>query len=67
MKIPLIQYYIMKNAIKCFKYLFVNGYDGFQTKQWKNKIQNQIIVKCINFIKSKIMSSSKKKSIKEEL
>ena len=27
MKIPLIQYCIMKNAIKCFKYLLVNGYD----------------------------------------
>ena len=27
MKIPLIQYCIMKNAIECFKYLLVNGYD----------------------------------------
>ena len=27
MKIPLIQYSVMKNAIKCFKYLLVNGYD----------------------------------------
>ena len=27
MKIPLIQYCIMKNAIKCFQYLLVNGYD----------------------------------------
>ena len=27
MKIPLIQYSIMKNAIECFKYLLVNGYD----------------------------------------
>ena len=28
MKIPLIQYCIMKKAIKCFKYLLVNGYDN---------------------------------------
>ena len=27
MKIPLIQYCIMKNSIECFKYLLVNGYD----------------------------------------
>ena len=27
MKIPLIQYCIIKKAIKCFKYLLVNGYD----------------------------------------
>ena len=27
MKIPLIQYCIMKKAIECFKYLLVNGYD----------------------------------------
>ena len=27
MEIPLIQYCIMKNAIECFKYLLVNGYD----------------------------------------
>ena len=27
MEIPLIQYCIMKKAIKCFKYLLVNGYD----------------------------------------
>ena len=27
MKIPLIQFCIMKNAIKCFKYLLINGYD----------------------------------------
>ena len=27
MKIPLIQYCIMKKAIQCFKYLLVNGYD----------------------------------------
>ena len=27
MQIPLIQYCIMKNAIECFKYLLVNGYD----------------------------------------
>ena len=27
MKIPLIQYCIMKNAEKCFKFLLVNGYD----------------------------------------
>ena len=27
MDIPLIQYCIMKNAIDCFKYLLVNGYD----------------------------------------
>ena len=27
MRIPLIQYCIMKNAIECFKYLLVNGYD----------------------------------------
>ena len=27
MKIPLIQYCIMKNAIKCFKYLLINGKD----------------------------------------
>ena len=27
MKIPLIQYCIMKNAMECFKYLLVNGYD----------------------------------------
>ena len=27
MKIPLIQYCIMKNAIECFKYLLVNGFD----------------------------------------
>ena len=27
MKIPLIQYCIMKNAIQCFKYLLVNGFD----------------------------------------
>ena len=27
MKIPLLQYCVMKNAIKCFKYLLVNGYD----------------------------------------
>ena len=27
MKIPLIQYCIMKNARECFKYLLVNGYD----------------------------------------
>ena len=27
MKIPLIQYCIFKNAIECFKYLLVNGYD----------------------------------------
>ena len=27
MKIPLIQYCIMKKAIECFKYLFVNGFD----------------------------------------
>ena len=26
-RIPLIQYCIMKNAIECFKYLLVNGYD----------------------------------------
>ena len=28
MKIPLIQYCIMKNARECFKYLLVNGYDN---------------------------------------
>ena len=27
MKIPLIQYCIIKNAIKCFKYLLINGFD----------------------------------------
>ena len=27
MKIPIIQYCIMKKAIECFKYLLVNGYD----------------------------------------
>ena len=27
MQIPLIQYCIMKNAIECFKYLLVNGFD----------------------------------------
>ena len=27
MKIPIIQYCIMKNAIECFKYLLVNGFD----------------------------------------
>ena len=27
MKIPLIQYCIMKKAIECFKYLLVNGFD----------------------------------------
>ena len=27
MEIPLIQYCIMKNAIECFKYLLVNGFD----------------------------------------
>ena len=27
MQIPLIQYCIMKNAIKCFKYLLINGFD----------------------------------------
>ena len=27
MKIPLIQYCVMKNAIECFKYLLVNGFD----------------------------------------
>ena len=27
MRIPLIQYCIMKNAIECFKFLLVNGYD----------------------------------------
>ena len=27
MKIPLIQYCIMKKAIKCFKFLLVNGFD----------------------------------------
>ena len=27
MKIPLIQYCILKNSIKCFKFLLVNGYD----------------------------------------
>ena len=27
MEIPLIQYCIIKNAIECFKYLLVNGYD----------------------------------------
>ena len=27
MEIPLIQYCIMENAIECFKYLLVNGYD----------------------------------------
>ena len=26
MKIPLLQYCIMKNAIKCFKFLLINGY-----------------------------------------
>ena len=30
MKIPLIQYCIMKKAIKCFKYLLVNGLDDPQ-------------------------------------
>ena len=27
MEIPIIQYCIMKNAIECFKFLLVNGYD----------------------------------------
>ena len=27
MEIPLIQYCVMKNAIECFKYLLVNGFD----------------------------------------
>ena len=27
MKIPLIQYCMIKNAIKCFKFIIVNGYD----------------------------------------
>ena len=27
MKIPLLQYCVMKKAIECFKYLLVNGYD----------------------------------------
>ena len=27
MKIPIIQYCVMKNALECFKYLLVNGYD----------------------------------------
>ena len=50
MHIPLIQYCIMKNAIKCFKYLLVNGFDDphkcmevhymFQ-KQHLRKINNQ--------------------------
>ena len=46
MKIPLIQYCIMKKAIKCFKYLLINGFDDpnkFMEEQnpysrdyWKN-------------------------------
>ena len=38
MEIPLIQYCIMKNAIECFKYLLVNGFDDP-----KKKMKNQNI------------------------
>ena len=41
MRIPLIQYCIMKNAKECFKYLLVNGFDdpnktmdGFKRYEW---------------------------------
>ena len=36
MKIPLIQYCIMKKAIECFKYLLVNGFDD------PNKTMNEL-------------------------
>ena len=47
MKIPLIQYCIMKNAKECFKYLLVNGYDD------PNKIMEDLKrIEIINFNRS---------------
>ena len=48
MSIPIIQYCVMKNAMKCFKYLLVNGYDhptkameeqnpNTKDRYWKNQ------------------------------
>ena len=48
MKIPLIQYSIMKNAIKCFKYLLVNGYDDpNKTMNEKNLKSHRYLWDCM--------------------
>ena len=48
MQIPLIQYCIMKNAIECFKYLLVNGFDDpNKTMQEQNPYpKNDFMHKC---------------------
>ena len=46
MEIPLIQYCIMKNAIECFKYLLVNGYDDpNKTMKEKDPDYNEMMFK----------------------
>ena len=46
MEIPLIQYCIMKNAIECFKYLLVNGYDD-PNKTMEEKKQKKELERII--------------------
>ena len=49
MEVPLIQYCIMKNAIECFKYLLVNGYDDPNKimEQNKRKFKHQYEWDCM--------------------
>ena len=44
MKIPLLQYCIMKNAIKCFKFLLINGYCD-PNKTMKDHVPHYIYIR----------------------
>ena len=50
MKIPLIQYCIIKKAIECFKYLLVNGYDDPNKTMYEIHILSMIHIISMNVI-----------------
>ena len=69
-KIPLIQYCIQKNAIECFKYLLVNGYDDpnktmIELNQNENRHEFDCLASAIFFGNKEIIGILEDKGIQK--